>query len=41
MTIEEFGRLLFNSLLIITLLKSFIEYIYENKEEIKENWRRY
>jgi len=40
MTLEEIGRLLLNILIVFAILNAFVEYVWENREELKNNWRR-
>lgn len=34
------GRILLNGLLIITFTTSLIGYLWDNRKELKENWRK-
>lgn len=39
MTIQEIARVLLNSLIIFAILNAFVQYVWENREELKRNWK--
>tara|TARA_Y100000004_G_C8788656_1_gene358250 strand:- start:178 stop:333 length:156 start_codon:yes stop_codon:yes gene_type:complete len=39
--LQWFGRLMLNILISFALLNAFIQYIWEHRKELKENWRKY
>lgn len=39
--LQWYGRLMLKILISFSLLNAFIQYIWEHRKELKENWRKY